>query len=886
MPISTNIAAFPGVYAGEVKGRDYFTLKGKRIYSLNNTVKTIQSNAPARARGKIKYYALASALASGLGAVAGLSLLRSAGRSPSVSTEIQKSTASFASYPEHNNRSAALAVRQGHEKALPTHNPQNQTSYGHQKTNGTSGRVRGKHVRTTRSEQRTDTLREAERHSDKIIQQTDTPTRNKSNPADYPRSTVTWLRNKNVERYRDRVRQWDRDNKSARSTGNEIYWNPLTITDAEIRHKRALPPREPQAAETTLPDFIPDQVKIVKLPDVVIKKYDSWRDILSSIGRGGANPFSSLMRISLDLYSLSTMESVDKETKSLLITIGTAIDGLTALIPDVNLFRIPFKFSMMISESDKTPDADELIGLLNDVNALKAYYRQDTFSVRYPESHPGQQAAGKTASVFVTDTQGKSHTLPVRWYEDPGHSAGGTWDVYLEEYRASNKEMLVAQPGGVYKSLDERNFIKVHNHYYPVEFSAAFPETAFMIGDGNEYTIPVERKNNEWNVINGRKKKNQAPATSGIEWEHRLLSAVSTHDLTIAEPEPTTGIAVIENKEFIKGAYGFYPVEYSNDLSSYIVKTGDGLDYPVKFDKQSQRWRIGILAPATHRYSKGWLTRAKNLSHREEINRETMRRNEDSIPLRNKQAGGALTINSKSYTLEADGLIQLRTKNPEKFRKLKVTLSDMRKYLASATNELQGEVGASAKKTLAEHFGTTEAEVNKKLIDEVKLNIQALQSALEWIERSNYSVMTLSGPGEYDASYYPGLNKIVLHDSFYSATRMKRLHILLHESAHARIIDVNHKGMSTPDYFYVNNRMENNNYINLARSGDTKIVHYDEDDGYLFTTKMRANDVKEAWRKFLGNKKKRIKILLSNPDSVAGLTMALGPRSETSGNVT
>lgn len=859
---------------------DYFTLKGNRIYSLNNTVKTIQTNAPARARRKIKYYALAS----GLGALAGLSLLRSAGRPPSVSTEIQKSTASFANYPEHNNRSAALAVRQGHEKALPAHSPQNQTSSGHQKTNGTAGRVRGKHIRTTyqpsnRSEQRTDTLREAEHHSDKIVQQTGTQTRNKSSPAGHPRSTATGLRNKNVERNRDRIRQWDRDNKSARSTGNEIYWNPLTITDAGIRRKRALPPRAPQAAETTVPDFIPDQVKIVKLQDVVIKKYDSWRDILSSIGRGGANPFESLMRIGLDLYSLSTMENVDKETKSLLITIGAAIDGLTALIPDVNLFRIPFKFSMMISEPDKTPGADELIGLLNDVNALKAYYRQDTFSVRHPENHPRQQATGKTASVFVADAQGKSHTLPVRWYEDPGHSAGGTWDVYLEEYRASNKEMLVAQPGGVYKSLDGRNFIKIHNHYYPVEFAAAFPETAFMISEGNEYTIPVERKNNEWKVINGRKKKNKAPVTSGIEWEHRLLSVVSTHDLTIAEPEPTTGIAVIDNKEFIKGVYGFYPVEYSNDMSSYIVKTGDGLDYPVKFDKQSQRWKVRILAPATHRYSKGWLTGVKNLSHREQVNRETMRRNEDSIPLRDKQAGEALTINSKPYTLEADGLIQLRTKNPEKFRKLKVTLSDMRKYLASATSELQGKAGASAKKTLAEHFGITEAEVDKKLIDEVKVNIRALQSAVEWIERSNYSVMTLSGPGEYDAAYYSGQNKIVLHDSFYSATRMRRLHILLHESSHARIIDVNHKGMSTPDYFYVHGRMENNNYINLAKNGNTEMVHYDEDEGYLFTTKMRASDVKEAWRKFLINKKKRIKILLSNPDSVAGLMMALGPRS-------
>ena len=72
-----------------------------------------------------------------------------------------------------------------------------------------------------------------------------------------------------------------------------------------------------------------------------------------------------------------------------------------------------------------------------------------------------------------------------------------------------------------------------------------------------------------------RSSKNK-PDTTDIQWEHRLASAASAHTLELALPDMATGIA-----KYIRGNYGIYKIEYNNGIKSYVVKTGDGLDYPV-----------------------------------------------------------------------------------------------------------------------------------------------------------------------------------------------------------------------------------------------------------------------------------------------------------------
>jgi putative heme iron utilization protein len=518
-----------------------------------------------------------------------------------------------------------------------------------------------------------------------------------------------------------------------------------------------------------------------------------------------------------------------------------------------------------------------LIGLLNDLNALKAYMKQDGFSVRYSEHRQGK----KGTTVPITDSQGRLHNLPIRWYKKAGHPAGGEWQIPLGGYKASSKEMLIDQGNDIYNSLDDRNFIKIRDEYYPVEFAKGNPDHGFIIHKNKPATIPVERMDNQshkWRVVQGRPGKEHISSVPAIEWEHRLISASENLGLDVADPDVETGIVTIDGDKYIKGNYGLYKIEYNNEIGSYIIRTGDGLDYPVEYKKEDFCWRTKIFNTPQHRYDSGKVSKMDNAIKQGGVAREITRREVSPLLGYRVNQGETIEINNVKYFFEADGFTQLKLADFNKFIRIQRTVQDVQNYLISVQHLLGEPSYSGVKETLARHFGISTDEVTQNLIDEVKRNVQALQAGLMWLRKEDYSIMTLKSVpnqvGKYDGAYYPEINKITLFEVFFTLNRSKRLHILLHELSHARILDAKQPGMSTPDYFYIKDESNTMHYAEIGR-GESRRAGY-EDNGRVFIKKMKSNSLSEAWMKFSTNMKKRIKVLLANPDSVAGLIVELG----------
>lgn len=654
-------------------------------------------------------------------------------------------------------------------------------------------------------------------------------------------------------------------------------------TEGDSRMKRTLPPKWKYNSSPEKPSKGNDEVKITKLPNIVLKKYESWRDTLSSIGAGGASPFTSLMKISIDIHEMISNNSVDPQIRNILLSIGGAIDSLTAISPQVSASRIPFKFAALVSRPGQPLNTEDLMDLLNDINALKSLAKHDSFSVNYsaPPQHAFMSGKQLTTTQTVIDQRGVAHELPLKWYKKKGAAEEREWKVPLEEYDSVPQRMFVNQGNGIYKSLDSQNHIKLDGRFYPIEFSQGIPDNAFIVSHDAGYSVPVERvigKNDEWQVVNQRRKGKLDTAKTRIDWEHRIISsATKQYPLDIAVPDSETGLAVIDGNNYIKGVYGFYPVEYNTDIDSYVVKTNSGLDYPVKYDKENSTWKTKILITQPHRYTSNMLKKLGNTFKKPDIKKELIRRN-NSSKSDSVKAGQEISIQGGRYIVESDGLVQLRAKNLSKYNKVILTMQDMQNHLVNSMNQISLPLHEQSRHVIAEHFGIAGHEVNSKLVEEIRNNITSLQSALLWLRSSNYSIMSLNdvavGPAGSDAAYYSSINKIALHDSFFESTRMKRLHILLHESSHARIIDLKQPGLSTPDYFYVKNRTNNESYTQVA-TGNSKLVHYPDDEGYAFVNAMSATSLDQAWINFANDNSKKIKVLLNNPDSVAGLIMAL-----------
>lgn len=129
-----------------------------------------------------------------------------------------------------------------------------------------------------------------------------------------------------------------------------------------------------------------------------------------------------------------------------------------------------------------------------------------------------------------------------------------------------------------------------------------------------------------------------------IQWEHRLASAASAHTLELVQPDMTTGIAAIEGEQYIRGNYGVYRIEYNNDIQSYVVKTGDGLDYPVTYNKNTFAWETKIVNFKPHRLTSSNFKRLDNHLKKSMIKQELKRRNQ-SNRLRYPVRAGEVTYN-------------------------------------------------------------------------------------------------------------------------------------------------------------------------------------------------------------------------------------------------
>ncbi|MEG3130441.1 hypothetical protein SC171_21750 [Pantoea cypripedii] len=533
-----------------------------------------------------------------------------------------------------------------------------------------------------------------------------------------------------------------------------------------------------------------------------------------------------------------------------------------------------------MSKPNATPNAEDLIGLLNDLHALKAYMKQDSYSIKYSEHHQGK----KGTTVPIVDHQGNSHNLPIRWYKKASHPAGGEWQIPLGGYKASKKEMIVERGNDIYNSLDDRSFIKIRDEYYPVEFAKGNIDHAFIIHNNKPATIPIERvkdKTEKWRIVQGRPNKENIVTVPVIEWEHRLTSAIENPGLAIVDPDVETGIITIEDEKYIKGNYGLYKIRYNNDIGSYVVRTGDGLDYPVEYIKESFCWRTKVFNTPQHRYSSGRISKMDNNIKQAILAREIRRRELSPLLGVRVRPGEEIEINNVKYFFEADGFTQLKRVDFQKFIKIQRSVQDVQNYLISVQHLLGEPSYSGAKEILARHFGISALEVKEALTNEVKTNVQALQAGLMWLRKEDYSIMTLkNNPGQvgkYDAAYYPEINKITLFEVFFTLNRWARLHILLHELSHARILDAKQPRMSTPDYFYVKDELNIMHYAEIAK-GESHRAGY-EDSGRIFMKKMKASNLPQAWVKFSTNMKKRIKVLLANPDSIAGLIVELGNAS-------
>ncbi|MEG3130440.1 hypothetical protein SC171_21755 [Pantoea cypripedii] len=90
---------------------------------------------------------------------------------------------------------------------------------------------------------------------------------------------------------------------------------PQDVVFNNEKSRRSLPERLRVLTLTTESGLIKDDVRISELPRFVIKRYGSWNDVFVSIGKGGSKPFTSLMKISDELYNLFTGKAIDAETK-------------------------------------------------------------------------------------------------------------------------------------------------------------------------------------------------------------------------------------------------------------------------------------------------------------------------------------------------------------------------------------------------------------------------------------------------------------------------------------------------------------------------------------------------------------------------------------------
>lgn len=642
------------------------------------------------------------------------------------------------------------------------------------------------------------------------------------------------------------------------------------------RSARSVPLRPSVQSITTITPTPLDDVKIVKLPRYVIKKINSFNDAFASISKGGAHPFQSLITMLEDIYSLESYKEIDPNTKKTLNQIGGVIDDITALIPDVNLTRIPFKMSQMMSRSDTPPNADELTGLLNDVNALKGYIKQETF----PVTHAKPQKGEKSTTMLVTDRNGKTHSLPVSWYKKNQLPNGGEWKIPLKGYRASKKEMLIEQDNGLYSSLNNQDFIKIKKHFYPVEFVKGQPDNAFIINPNERNTLPVEREPGnslEWRVVHGMRSSKDKPDTPNIEWEHRLASASTSHALELAVPDVTTGIATIEGEEYIKGNYGVYKIEYNNDISSYVVKTGDGLDYPISFNKDTFSWETKIMHTKAHRYTSGKFKLLDNRLKKSMIEQELRRRDVSERLRYPVSAGEVIKLQGSEYLFEADGFTELRSVSYDKYVQLMRGIKGVEQNIKFALEAIAQPDHPQVRKVISEHFAIPESAITSKLLKEVKSNLLALQSGILWLRRGEFSIMTLNNMpgvrGRYDGCYLPEYNKVVAYDIAFQEGKEAIEHMINHELCHHSITDPKHPFRTTVDSHYRPRHRGEHVHKSLSKEERAGITY--DDGGENFMRRMKANNLGMAWETYDNDPKLRIRTELENPDSITDLTKGL-----------
>lgn len=653
-----------------------------------------------------------------------------------------------------------------------------------------------------------------------------------------------------------------------------------TSVSSLSRMVRSVPLRSmPQATTMTTP--IPrDDVKKVELPRFVIKKIDSLNDALVSITKGGAHPFQSLMDIGSDIYSIISYKDVSHDTRKLLIQIGSVIDDIAALIPDVNFTRFPFKLTELMTKPDTPPTAEELTGLLNDVHALKSYFSQEVF----PTTQAKLQKGAKTGTLTVTDRNGKSHTLPVSWYKKTNRDTqlpdGGEWKIPLRGYRASKKEMLIERDNGLYSSMDNHDFIKIKKDFYPVEFLKGQPDNAFIINSDEQATIPVERvagSSTEWRVVFGMRSSKNKPDTTDIQWEHRLASAASSHTLELAQPDMTTGIATIEGEQYIRGNYGVYKIEYNDSIKSYVVKTGDGLDYPVSYNKNTFTWETKIVNFKSHRLTSNRFKRFDNHLKESVIKQELKRRSRSDRLRYPVQAGDMIKFQRIDYIFEADGFTELRSVNYDKYVKVMRGIKGAEQEIKFALEAIAKPHNSQVRKVISEHFAISESSITPKLINEVKNNLMALQSGILWLRRSEYSIMTLNNlpgvRGRYDGSYIPEYNKIVIYDEALKEGKSGIEHMIKHELGHHSIPDLKRPFRTTTDKMYRPRDRGENIHKSISRDERSGVTY--DDGGESFMRSMKASNLDEAWETYKNDEKLRINMELYNPDSVADLTTGL-----------